>query len=58
MDQKLNSIDSWTQQLYKYVGGGTMKKMLFCGWQGQKDAAPIFFLEKALGYDLVESFVQ
>ena len=42
MDQKLNSVDSWKQQLYKYVGGGTMKKKLFCGWQGQKDAAPIF----------------
>ena len=42
MDQKLNSIDSWKQQLYKYVGGGTMKKKLFCGWQGPKDAAPIF----------------
>ena len=53
MDQKLNSIDSLTQQIYKYVGGVTMKKMLFCGWQGQKGAG-----KKPLRYDLVVSFVQ
>ena len=50
MGQKLNSMDSWKQQLYKYVGGGTLKKMLFCGWRDQKGAASppnVFFSGKS-----------
>ena len=61
MGQELNYMDGWNLPLSKFVGGGTMKKMSFCGWRGQKGAVsppPLCFYGKALRYDLVVCSVQ